>query len=140
MSRDGSLTLPFADGDYTFRLGWGELIQLQEATDAGPYVVMQRLASGAWKVDDISHTIRLALIGGGLKPADALRLTRQYVEQRPPMENVILAQGVLGASLMGAPEDDRSKKNGRAARKRSTTSQTERSASQPLSEPPPPLA
>ena len=137
MSRDGSLTLPFGDSDYTFRLAWGQLMQLQEATDAGPYVVLQRLASGSWKVEDISHTIRLALIGGGLKPAEALKLTRDYVEARPPMENVILAQGILSASLLGAPEEDRSKKNGRARRSRSTTSPTERSGSQPSSEPQP---
>ena len=140
MSRDGSVTLPFGDSDYTFCLKWGELINLQEATDAGPYVVLQRLLSGAWRVEDISHTIRLALIGGGLKPADALRLTRQYVEARPPMENVVLAQGVLSASLLGAPEDDRSKKNAKARRSRSTISPTEKSASQPSSEPLPPLA
>ncbi len=136
MSRDGSITLPFGDSDYTFRLAWGELILLQEATDAGPYVVMQRLSSGTWKVEDISHTIRLALIGGGLKPGDALKLVRSYVEARPPLESVILAQGILSASLMGAPEDDRSKKNAKARRSRSTVSPTEKSASPPSSEPP----
>lgn len=137
MSRDGSITVPFADKDYPFRLAWGELMQLQEATDAGPYVVLQRLASGTWKVEDISHTIRLALIGGGLTPGDALRLTRQYVEGRPPMENIMLAQGILSASLLGAPEDDRSKKNGKARRTRSTTSPTAKSGFQPSSEPQP---
>lgn len=140
MSRDGSLTVPFGDSDYVFALKWGELIQLQEATDAGPYVVMQRLATGTWRVQDIAHTIRLGLIGGGLKPTDALKLVRAYVEARPPMENVLLAQGILGASLMGAPEDDRSKKNVKAARKRSTTSQTGKSASPSSSESQPPSA
>ena len=140
MSRDGSISLPFADGDHTFCLKWAQLIQLQEATDTGPYVVMQRLSDGTWRVEDISHTIRLGLIGGGMVPGDALKLTRSYVEARPPLENVILARGILAASLMGAPEDDRSKKNAKAARRRSTTFPTERSASQPLSEPPPPSA
>lgn len=43
MSRDGSITLPWADGKYMFRLGWGELEALQEACDVGPYIVADRL-------------------------------------------------------------------------------------------------
>lgn len=105
MSRDAQITLPWADGDYTFRLGWGELELLQEACNAGPYVVLSRLYDGGWKVGDISHVIRLGLIGGSMKPVDALKLVRDYVEKRPPLENVIFAKGILEAGLAGAPEE-----------------------------------
>lgn len=130
MSRDARITLDFADGTYEFRLGWGELMQLQEATDAGPYVVLQRLVGGAWRVGEISHVVRLGLIGGGAKPADALKLTRAYVENRPPMENLMLAQAVLSAALLGAPDEaDRSKKKPVRARSQSTSSRTAKSPS-----------
>lgn len=105
MSRDAQITLPWADGDYVFRLGWGELELLQEACDAGPYVVLNRLFDESWKMGDISHTIRLGLIGGGKAPVDALKLVRQWVEARPPMENIMFAKGILQAALMGAPEE-----------------------------------
>jgi len=105
MSRDAQITLPWADGDYTFRLGWGELEMLQEACDAGPYVILNRLHDETWRMGDISHTIRLGLIGGGMPPADALKLVRQYVEKRPPFENTLFAKGILSAGLMGAPEE-----------------------------------
>lgn len=111
MSRDASITLDWADGSYHFRLAWGELAELQEKCDAGPFVILNRLSSGTWKVHDISQTIRLGLIGGGLKPAEALKLTRKYVEERPPMENLVHAQVILSAGLMGAPEEDNVKKN-----------------------------
>ncbi len=42
--RDASTILPFADGEYQFRMGWGELGQLQEACDVGPYVLEERLS------------------------------------------------------------------------------------------------
>jgi hypothetical protein len=42
MSRNAEVTLPWADGDYRFRLGVGELELLQEATDCGPYVLADR--------------------------------------------------------------------------------------------------
>lgn len=105
MSRDASIELAFADGDYTFRLPWGKLAELQEKCNAGPYVVLRRLYDNTWRIEDISQVIRLGLIGGGTKPADALALVRRYVEERPPLENVMLAQAILSAGLMGAPEE-----------------------------------
>lgn len=105
MSRDGSVTLPFADGPKTFRLAWGELIKLQEACNAGPYIIYRRLMTGGWNVQDISSTIRLGLIGGGMTPEQALKFVRDYVESRPPLESVALAQGVLGIALQGAPDE-----------------------------------
>ena len=73
MSRDASLELDWADGRYTFRLAWAELEQLQEACDAGPYVILNRLIDGSWRIADISNVIRLGLVGGGMAPLVALK-------------------------------------------------------------------
>jgi hypothetical protein len=111
MSRDGSRLLDFATGTYLFRLGWGELEKIQEACDAGPYVVLDRLVSGRWRVADIRETIRWGLIGGGMSPTEATKLVRDFVESRPPVENLVTAQLVLGASVVGAPEEEIEKKS-----------------------------
>lgn len=103
--RNAEVTLSFGDGDYRFRLAWGELELLQEACDAGPYVILARLQDGTFRIGDIAHVIRLGLIGGGLAPTDALKLTRAYVEKRVPAENLLLAQAVLSAGCIGAPEE-----------------------------------
>lgn len=103
--RDARIELTFADGDYSFRMGWGELAELQEKCDAGPHVVYSRLGDGSWKIEDISHTIRLGLIGGGLTPVDALKVVRKYVEARPPLESLLTAQAVLLAALYGVEEE-----------------------------------
>lgn len=102
--RDARLELEWADGDYSFRLGWGELVELQEACDAGPYVVLQRLANKTFLINDISETIRIGLIGGGMEPGKALGMTKRYVKARPPMECLDVALAVLMAGLLGAPE------------------------------------
>lgn len=128
MSRDAKVTLTWADGDYTFRLAWGQLIELQEKCDAGPYVVLQRLSAGQWRVQDIGEVIRLGLIGGGTEPVKALNLVRDYVESRPPLENLQFARGILMTALMGAPDEKPGEAKGEAE-SGSTISPTENSAS-----------
>ncbi|BCH54685.1 gene transfer agent family protein [Agrobacterium vitis] len=105
MSRDAQITIPWADGDHTFRLGWGELELLQEACDAGPYVILSRLYGDNWRIGDISNTIRLGLVGGGMAPTDALHLVRTWVEKRPPLENILFAQTILSAGIVGVPDE-----------------------------------
>ena len=105
MARDASVTLPWADGNYTFRLGWAELIMLQEACDAGPFEILAHLSTTKWKIQEISHVIRCGLIGGGIEPAKALTLVQTYVEKRPPMENLVFAKGILSVGVHGAPDE-----------------------------------
>lgn len=133
MSRDGSITSDFADDTYEFRLSWGELIKLQEARDTGPYLVLNRLLNGGWLVQDISDVIRLGLVGGGMEPVKALKLVRSYVEARVPLENLVLAQRVLGAALIGTTEEELGKKS-EAANHPSENSQTESSDLPPSTE------
>lgn len=129
MSRDGKIALDWADGNYTFRLGWGGLIELQEKCDAGPFVILRRLMTGTWRVEDIAQTIRLGLIGGGATPEQALKLVTRYVESRPPLENVPIAVAVLGEAVQGAPDEAPGEAGGEDRANGSTTSPTENSAS-----------
>jgi hypothetical protein len=131
MSRDASLgPLDWADGSYTFKLDWERLILLQEATDAGPLFLLDRLGGKHVRLQDISHTIRLGLIGGGTKPEDALKLVRAYVESRPMIENTQIAYAILAAGVMGAPDEAPGEPAGAAATgESSTTSPTENTAS-----------
>lgn len=126
MARDASITLDWGDDTYTFRLAWGELAKLQEACDAGPYVILSRLSSNSWRMEDISNVIRFGLIGGGKTPVEALKLVRSYVEDRPPVENLLVAQAILSAGLIGAPDEEQEPKK-ESRQTESTFSQMERS-------------
>ena len=121
MSRDGSITLPFADGPKHFRLAWGELISLQDECKAGPFEIYNRLMTGRWKMAEIANTIRWGLIGGGMKPAEALSFVETYVQSRPPLESLALAQGVLGTGIGIGVEEAPGESEGEGA-KGSTTS------------------
>lgn len=111
MSRDGSIELPFNGRRTMFKLAWRELMKIQEACDAGPYVILDRLVSGRWRLQDISETIKWGLIGAGMDQGDALKLVETDVETRPPLENLVIAQKVLGAGVVGSSEEDVGKKS-----------------------------
>lgn len=104
--RDARITEPFADGTYEFCLNYGAIKLLQESRDMGPMFLWGTLQSGAWRIEDIREIIRCGLIGGGMAPANAVNLVALYVETRPPMENLALAQRILGAGLIGAGKDE----------------------------------
>lgn len=128
MSRDGRVDLDWGDGTYSFRLAIGQWAELQEKCDAGPFRILSRLQSGDWRFEDIVNVIRLGLIGGGMTPVDALKKVRAYVDERPPMENLLPAIGILSSSLYGAPEEpvgEQEAAEGEA--KRSPTSRTGKS-------------
>lgn len=115
MSRDGSISLDWGNDRHRFRLGIGELRELQEEINrprakigaplVGPGTLWRSLQSyDAWK-DEVREVIRLGLIGGGMKPLDALGLVRRYVDERPLVESSIHATAILGAALFGPPDE-----------------------------------
>jgi hypothetical protein len=118
MSRDGSIELPFNGKRTMFKLAWRELMKIQEACEAGPYVVLDRLVSGRWRLQDISETIKWGLIGAGVDQGEALKLVETEVEGRRPLENLVIAQKVLGAGVVGSAEEEVGKKSGAASQGR----------------------
>ncbi|CDM56287.1 MULTISPECIES: gene transfer agent family protein [Rhizobium] len=135
MSRDGSCEVPFNGRRTFFKLAWRELMKIQEACDAGPYLVLDRLVSGRWRLQDISEVIKWGLIGGGMSQGDALTLVESEVEGRPPLENLVVAQKVLGAGVIGSAEEDVGKKSVAASPvKRKSRSRMGRSGLPPSSE------
>lgn len=105
MARDANIELTIWDGDYTFRLGWGELAQLQEKCDVGPYVILRRMLTGEWRLEDIEGVFRLGLIGAGRKPEDATKLIKEHVKTRPPAEYALQAALILQAGVVGAEDE-----------------------------------
>lgn len=101
MSRHGAVELDWADGTYTFRLGLKEIEELEEKRDLSVFTLAGRLSPNvrAARLSDISETLRLGLIGGGMKPVDALAKVRRYVDERPLDESRDTAYGVVLAGL-----------------------------------------
>lgn len=106
MSRDASISFDFGDGEHKFRLAIGQLRELQEKTGVGPMRLFQRLIDGSWMVDDAREVLRIGLVGGGMRPAEALGLVRRYVDERPLAESQAPAMLVLGAALHGTEQEE----------------------------------
>jgi hypothetical protein len=83
----------------------GQWRELDAKTGCGPMELLKRLSAGTWKIDELREVIRLALIGGGAKPVDALNLVRRYVDERPLAESVPVAQAILMVPLLGHEEE-----------------------------------
>lgn len=107
MSRDGSIVLNWGGEDRLFRIGIKQLEKIQEARDAGPMLLLDRLLTGRWLVQDIREVIRWGLIGADVEVAEASRLLKLYFEDVPPAGiNLVTAQRALGAGILGAPEEE----------------------------------
>lgn len=126
MSRSGEITLAFGGEERTFRLGIGEWRKIQEACDAGPGEIMERLSPafralkagvsfsdilhsaivGRWRVDDIRVVLFNGLVGGGMQPDPAMGLIRAWVDDRPLLEPLPVAYEVVYASIAGAPDEE----------------------------------
>lgn len=110
MSRRGTIAFEWAGERRLFRLPISSLVELQEATDSGPYLLFNRLDGGNWRVSDISNVIMFGLIGGGVSPPLASALVSRHVERRPPLENLISAQVILSAGIVGALDEPTTEK------------------------------
>jgi hypothetical protein len=101
MSRHGAVELDWADGTYTFRLGLSEIEEIEEKRDLSLFALARRLSpvERDARLADVREVLRLGLIGGGMKPVDALTMVRRYIEERPIDENRDTAYAVVLAGL-----------------------------------------
>lgn len=101
MSRHGAVELDFAGAERTFRLGLSQIEELEEKAGQGIFQIMESLSpqNRTVRAKVISEVIRIGLIGGGTQPADALSMVRRYCDERPMLENLMLAYAVVVAGI-----------------------------------------
>lgn len=93
-------------GEHEFALDLGALRALQDCCDAGPEQVMRRIATGAWRVNDLYDTIRLGLItSGAMKGPEAAKFLTDLFSKHPMIAFRETAQLILIAALVGVEDD-----------------------------------
>src|SRR5215831_589588 len=111
MATNGEITLNWGDGEQKFNVAKLRcVLELEEKCGCGVAEIINRLRDGKWKFNDIRETVRLGLIGAGMLPDRALMLVVRYVDERPWSENVLPAQAILFAALVGVQGDNPEKK------------------------------
>lgn len=98
----GSISTDWADGTYTFRLALSQIEELEEKCSLSIFEMVERLHPQVRtsRSKMVMETLRLGLIGGGMKPMDALAKVRKYGDERPLDENRDVAYAVALAALM----------------------------------------
>ena len=105
-TRSGKLDILVGEDTFPACLRIGELQGLQEKLNSGPYALAMRLSQGEWMVEDVTETVRFALIGGGMEHREAARLTRTYIKEGHLFEYRDTAQQCILASLMGVEDEE----------------------------------
>lgn len=114
---NGKISLAWGDGDHDFNIAKiGQIFELQDKCGCGLKEIFNRLREDRWRFEDIRETIRLGLIGAGKTPAQALILTKRYVDERPLAENTQAAMLILMAAIVGPPEEEQTAKKAGADR------------------------
>lgn len=124
MSSTGTRQIIWANGEDTFCIAKvGQLLELEDKCKAGIGEILQRLATGSWKLNDIRETIRLGLVGGGMDAVEAMIVVKRHVDEHPLGPNVILAYEVLSAAIVGVEGEEVTKK-AEAEKENQTSSET----------------
>lgn len=109
MSANGTIRLVWSRGEDDFCAAKiGTILQLEERCGAGIAEILTRLENGTWRINDVRETIRLALIGGGMSPTDAMKAVELHVHGNPEglAASVFLAHAILTTVLIGVQGDN----------------------------------
>lgn len=95
----------FAGAVRTFRLGFGEIMDIETACGDTPIgTIYKRLGSFDWRIADVFHVIKRALVGGGMTAMEAERLVKARVDFGELGGLVTLALDILLETIEGAPK------------------------------------
>ncbi len=103
------IKLKWSQGEHEFALNLSELRALEDAVDAGFCAIHQRFEYAVWSTNDVIETLRLALIGGGMEAAEAMKIVQRAVTEQPILEPATVAQKVMRVCMTGSltlPDDE----------------------------------
>lgn len=159
MSRSGESVADFGGEERTFRLGVKQWEKVQEKCDAGPGEILARLAPaflarqqeipfeqiiqhgllGTWRVHDVREPILQGLLGAGMPGPEALKLVRDWVDERDLIETLPVAYKVVFGGIVGVGDEAASGEPQAAGEgspnSRAASSASEKTASTPSAEP-----
>lgn len=77
------VNLEIGDGEHLCKLTLKTIAELQEKCDAGIGVIYMRVMKHEFTAVDVTETVRLGLIGGGMSGTDARKLMDRYLDKWP---------------------------------------------------------
>lgn len=100
-----SVRREYAGAERDFRLGFGDLLDLEQACGALPVgTIYKRLHAWDFRARDVFEVVRLGLIGGGMAADEAKRIVIERFDVLPLERHVTIAMAILLDMMEGAPE------------------------------------
>lgn len=94
----------FAGVERQFRLGFGEIMDIEAACGETPLgTIYKRLGSFDWRIAEVFHVVKRALVGGGMTVGEAERLVKARIDTGELGGLVTLALDILLETIEGAP-------------------------------------
>lgn len=103
--RDGRVEGFFGDDVYPFRLALREIGDLEAKTGIGIYELSRRFAEVRVTSGQVRETIRLGLIGAGMKPSAAHLLLERHFHP-PLLDPYRIALEIVEAAVMPPPGEE----------------------------------
>lgn len=107
------LIAEWAGTERLFRLDLGGVLDVEEACGKDAIgAIFLRISTGQFKVHDVYHVIRLALIGGGMNKVEAKQLIDARFDTITYLEHASLAGDILISLMSGVEEGEASEAGG----------------------------
>ena len=105
----------FAGAERAFRLGYGEIMDLETACgEVALATIYKSFGAFDWKITYVFQVLRIALIGGGMRSDEARSLVKERVDAGRIGELMTLAFDILIETLEGAPKAEGASSGGEA--------------------------
>lgn len=91
----------FLDAERDFALNRTELQELQRKLGTGIGAIFQRVGRFDFYVEDLTETLRLALIGGGTDAQEAAELVDAFIAIEPLEKAMTIAVDILQRCMIG---------------------------------------
>lgn len=92
----------FGDKEHDFLLTPDLILELERLTRSGIGAISRRFFAGDFSYPELTETIRLSLIGGGLNPEEAAALVRTYAGRMSVTELYAKALPVIENLMFGS--------------------------------------
>lgn len=97
------IEVPFANELHRFRLGLGQLEDLESRFKVGTIGWVEKFRANEWRIGEMRAVFITALVGGGQDPAQAKEVVDRCMMAWPLVRNVDLFWKIVNAAILEPP-------------------------------------
>ncbi|KQS64526.1 hypothetical protein ASG39_11260 [Rhizobium sp. Leaf371] len=95
----------FGDAEHAFRLDPGMTLELERIVGSGIGAISRRFFAGDFSFSELTETLRLGLVGGGMDPKEAAALVITYADRMAVTDLYAKALPVIEKLMFADPAE-----------------------------------